>query len=116
MAKHKDPKSNQELKPQTSTVVEPPGGISFFYANLFQLTWTVVDLKIRFAELTKIEMSGLNTVTERAVVTMAWSEAKALSKSLEEAITNYEKVNGEIKMPFELKLPPGAIPTSALTK
>ena len=32
-------------------------------------------------------------------------------KSLEDSIVKYEQVNGEIKSPVELTLPPGIIPT-----
>ncbi len=120
MAKRKDlnpmPKAKPKAKAQTYTVIEPPGGTTYFYANLFHITWTVVDLKIRFAELTKIEMNGHNTITERAVATMAWTEAKTLLKSLEAAVADYERVNGELKVAGQLKLPPGALPTPAASR
>lgn len=97
---------------QTETVIEPEGGVQYFYANIYQVTWTMVDVKIRFAELTKIDLNGHNTITERAVVTMAWAEAKSLLETLETSIASYEKVNGKIKIPPELRLPPGILPTS----
>lgn len=97
---------------QTETVIEPEGGVQYFYANIYQVTWTTVDVKIRFAELTKIDLKGHNTITERAVVTMAWAQAKSLLKTLETSVESYEKVNGEILIPPELKLPPGILPTS----
>src|SRR2546426_548610 len=78
MAKQKNSKPQRQAKAETPTftVIEPAGGTIYIYANLVQLTWTLVDLKIRFGELTKIGPNGHNTVTERAVATMAWAEAK----------------------------------------
>jgi hypothetical protein len=113
MAKQKNskPPVQAEPVPPKFTVVEPQGGTVYFYANLVQLSWTVVDLKIRFAELTKIEPDGHNTVTERAVATMAWAEAKMLLDVLKKTVASYEQLNGEIKIAPELKLPPGIIPS-----
>src|SRR6266487_2690272 len=112
MAIRKDHKPKPEPRAQEPafSVIEPQGGTSYFYANLFQITWTVVDLKIRWAELTKLDPNGHHTVTERAVVTMAWAEAKTLLKSLEKAVSDYEKVNGEIRITPQLKLPAGILP------
>jgi len=113
MPKRKNSKPQIQAEPASPnvTIVEPQGGTVYFYANLVQLTWTLVDLKIRFAELTKVEADGHNTVIERAVATMAWAEAKTLLNFLQKTVADYEKLNGEIKIAPELKLPPGIIPS-----
>jgi hypothetical protein len=115
MAKKKDPRSRskRDVPALSVTVIEPAGGTTYFYANLVYLTWTLFDLKIRFGELTKIEPDGHHTITERAVATMAWPEAKILMKFLQDAVVNYEEVNGDIKIPPELRLPQSAISTRA---
>ncbi len=116
MAKQKNSKPQPQAKAETPgfTIIEPEGGTKYIYANLVQITWTVVDLKIRFAELTKIDANGRSTITEHAVATMAWSEVKTLLNFLQNAVTAYEQLNGEIKDASDLKLPPGvdSIPTA----
>lgn len=112
MPKDKNSKPQPQPKPVIPpvTIIEPPGGTVYVYANIVQLTWSLVDLKIRFGELTKVDPNGHNTVTERAVATMAWAEAKMLRNFLQNVIADYEKLNGEVKITPELKLPPGIIP------
>ena len=87
-------------------VEEPTGGTFYFYSNLVQVTWTALDVKIRFGELRKFTASE-TIVKEHAVAGMAWAEAKTLMRFLQQAIAGYEQLNGEIKIAPELKLPPG---------
>ena len=63
---------------------------------------------MRLSEMIKVEDGPPQKLTylEKAVVTMAWSEAKYLLSILQKAIANYEQVNGELKIPPDLKLPP----------
>lgn len=116
MAKRQKPSSRQV--PQVSVtqpklrIQEPAGGTFYFYSNLVQVTWSAVDVKIRFGELTKFDASE-TIVKEHAAASMAWAQAKTLMTFLQQAVAGYERLNGEIKIAPELKLPPGVPLTPA---
>ena len=95
-----------EAKPTQVTlpnlkVVKREGGACNIYANYVHLAWTGFDVAIRFYRyvqpITEIQPDVPHILEEQGSVTLAWAEAKALQKVLNEALTRYEKANGEIK-------------------
>lgn len=98
--------TNVPPSPVPKMIVENlPGFPPYFYSNVIQVTWTVFDVKLRFLETIKVSENRDSTMTERAVVTLAWAEAKFLAKMLEDTVGRFEKLNGEIKTLPDLKLP-----------
>jgi hypothetical protein len=66
----------------------------FIYANIANLAATFYDLQIVFGQVTppdNFQSSGPPHVKDMVAVTMAWEHAKALAKSLTQAVQNYEK-------------------------
>jgi hypothetical protein len=90
----------------TVNTEEPPGGTQYFHTDYVSVHWSLIDVKVRFGELVKhIPATNTSILWERAVVTMSWEEAKVLASVLQDAISRYEHVNGEIKKLADLKLP-----------
>lgn len=82
-------------------VVEQTGGIYQVYANHVVVSYTAHDLLVNFSQLRRmpeITPSAIPTsrIEQRAAVTMAWSEAKALRDVLTSVIKLFEETNGEI--------------------
>jgi hypothetical protein len=86
-----------------------PEGIREIYTNFIQITWTLVDVRLRLAQIIPTSMKLVDdaepkgfAALETTAVTMAWSEAKILRDMLTDAVQRYEKANDELK---PLKLP-----------
>jgi hypothetical protein len=79
-------------------------GTPQIYSNYVNVSWTLFDVRFILGQLIP-EHPGTKefVVEERASVTFAWPEAKAVRDMLVTLIEQYEKTNGEIKPP---KLPP----------
>ena len=97
--------------------IEPEEGALRTYSNVINLDWTLFDVRMRFAELIQVPRednpiwTNQETVLlERAVITIPWQQAKALSGMLAAIVQNYEDLNGELK---QVALP--AMPTQAPT-
>ncbi len=91
-----------EKREVRTEVVDPPV-IPRVYANAVDAMWTAHDIQLKFSELIRIaevsEDSPKTLVYEtRALVTLAWSEAKLAANLLNDVIARYEKNNGEIKL------------------
>jgi len=110
-----EPKKNAEAPPSSMVdlsklpLEEPEGGVFEAYANVINLSWTLYDLRIRFAELLQVPDDDRPTwenqhgvVLERAAITLSWHQAKNLIDMLNGVVKNYEEINGELKTP---KLP-----------
>jgi hypothetical protein len=96
-------------KEQTKAVnwVKSSNGLVEVYSNMVHLTWSLDDVRIRFAQMVPEtpnpgEIFGA-VAEERAAATLTWRGAKLLRDQLSIVIDNYEKVNGEIKT--NIKLP-----------
>lgn len=77
---------------------EPPTGVAQVYSNYYELSWTAYDVQIRLSHLQRVpEVQPTNRIEHRATVTVAWSQLKALTTSLAELVTAYEKLNGTIE-------------------
>jgi Protein of unknown function (DUF3467) len=87
---------------------EPEQGQAECYANHVQIFWSGIDLTLVFGKLmhsaNSIQRNELD-VENRSTVTMPWSLAKLIGLSLVDAVSRYEKNNGEIKLPAEYKIP-----------
>ncbi len=102
-------------KPEVTTDTTPPrwvqrpDGVCEEYANFVHLTWSLDDVRVRFAQLINDpttpdpgpKLKGV--AEERAAITISWRNAKILRDSLTMIIDLWEKRNGEI--PLNLELP-----------
>jgi hypothetical protein len=90
--------------------ITPEEGVFDVYANTAHLTWTLDDVRIRFAQLVTSPDSPnpgkefVGVVEERVAVTFSWRNAVIFRDGLSKMIEAYEKVNGPIKV--DIKLPP----------
>lgn len=92
-------------QPPIRAYTTPPNGILETYSNYINANWGVMDVRIRFGQLTPVsgEAEGSKpperVVVERVAVTLAWPEVIVLRNILSECIERYEKTNGELKIP-----------------
>jgi hypothetical protein len=99
-----------EDKPRPAAWVKSADGIVQIYANMAHITWSLDDIRIRLAQLVTSDETRTPgpvytaVAEERAAVTFTWRNAKVLRDQLTQAIDNFEKTNGVIKM--DTKLPP----------
>lgn len=78
------------------------------YANNVQVESTAWDATLLFGQFDSRPRS--NTVKQRASVTMAWAEMKAVCNVLLTNLAFYESFNGAIPMPKGMKPEPFTIP------
>lgn len=74
------------------------------YANNVQIETTAWDVTLVFGQFDK--HLGENAVRQRASVTMAWPEMKAVCNLVLGNMAFYEAMNGNIKMPPGMTPPP----------
>jgi hypothetical protein len=102
--------TDKETTPKQIDWVKAPDGIIEVYANTAHMTWSLDDVRVRFAQLVdspKTPNPGdefIAVAEERASVTFAWRNAVVFRDGLSKLIEAYEKTNGPIKM--DVKLPP----------
>lgn len=90
--------------------VESPDGVLDIYANTAHLTWSLDDVRVRFAQLINSPSTPnpggefIAVAEERVAVTFSWRNAVVFRNALSTVIEAYEKTNGPIKV--EVKLPP----------
>jgi hypothetical protein len=84
--------------------VKPKESTPEMYGNYLHVSWTLFDIRIQVGKLvpTGSELTEF-VVEQQGALTVAWPEAKVLRDMLNDVVTRYEKVNGEIK---PLVLPP----------
>jgi hypothetical protein len=88
----------------------PEEGVFDVYANTAHLTWSLDDVRVRFAQLvTNPDFPNpgkefIGVAEERVAVTFSWRNAVVFRDALSRVIEAYENVNGKIKV--EIKLPP----------
>jgi hypothetical protein len=91
---------------------EPQGGASRLYANQLNLFWSGVDVTIVFGELLQDQQAmeeGKLSIEQKAKITVPWSVAKLILTQLSGIISEYEKANGELKLPGQYTIPVGDI-------
>ncbi len=90
--------------------IKPEEGVFDVYANTAHMTWSLDDVRVRFAQLVDSPETPnpgdkfVGVAEERVAVTFAWRNAVIFRDSLSALIENYEKTNGPIKT--DVKLPP----------
>jgi hypothetical protein len=88
--------------------VKPPQGAFEAYSNQTHINWSLDDVRLRFAQIGESgEYTGpgsplISVNYEKAAITLSWRNAKILQAKLATLISNYEKVNGEIKLQVTL--------------
>jgi hypothetical protein len=93
----------------TVPLLETEEGVFQAYANVVNMDWTLLDLRLRFGELTQDTdpekptwANQHSVIWERAAITMPWHQVKTLSKMLSDIVRSYEELNGELK-PIHLR-------------
>jgi len=74
------------------------------YANLVNVGFTFNDARLIFCQfVTSMNKGNAATVTiqEQVAVTMTWEQTKVLSQALQEAVSNYEKTHGAVRVNTE---------------
>jgi hypothetical protein len=100
----------EQKQPPTLEWIKSPNGVLEVYANNIHVTWSLDDVRVRYAQTVsspKTPNPGLEQVAafeERAAISLSWRMAKVLRDQLTKVIEHYEKANGPIKL--DLKLPP----------
>jgi hypothetical protein len=106
-----------EIKTDTKTAskkspewIAPQEGVFDVYANSAHLTWSLDDVRVRFAQLVNSPDTPnpgadfASVAEERVAVTFSWRNAVIFRNGLSKLIESYEKVNGPVKV--DIKLPP----------
>jgi FlaG/FlaF family flagellin (archaellin) len=81
-----------------------PYGVFETYANGTNITWSLDDVTLRFAQLATTDETltpgdAVDPVNlQKATVTVSWRVAKVLHLQLGRLLANYEKANGEIRL------------------
>jgi hypothetical protein len=87
-------------KPAKFEWIKPQERIPEIYGNFYNVSWTLFDVRVQIGQLIP-KVTGEPDkgffVEERAAITFAWPEAKALRDGLVELVARYEEANGEIK-------------------
>ena len=90
--------------------IKPEEGTIDFYANTAHLTWSLDDVRVRFAQLVDSPETPnpgnqfIGVAEERVAVTFTWRNAVIFRNALNQLLEAYEKVNGPINV--DVKLPP----------
>jgi len=79
-------------------VPDPESGLFTTYANNVQLGWTNFDVRMIFGEVVDAQVDKL-IVEQRAQVTISYLQAKLLMFLLGQAVSQYETIFGELKIP-----------------
>jgi hypothetical protein len=103
MPKTTDKQPDKANPDRVSKTIESRNGVQRFYSNNVDALWTPHDVSVKFSVLTTIKEATdtsprIHTYEELAIVTVAWTEAKALALMLKDIVDRYEKLNGEIKI------------------
>ena|ERR1022692_1608660 len=103
---------NEEVKqkPPGVEVVPTAEGVFEDYGNQLNLLWTLFDVTIRLGHLVPTKHATDGKIVEfvneeTSAITLPWAQAKALRNMLGDAVSRYEKLNGEIRVAEDLKFP-----------
>lgn len=76
---------------------EPQGGAVQIYTNSIDVSWTSYDVQLRLCHNHRLPSEPPTNLREhRAIVSMAWPEAKALAVVLADILQKFEAKNGKI--------------------
>lgn len=95
---------------KTTEWIKPEDGVFDVYANTAHMTWSLDDVRVRFAQLIESPETPnpgdqfVGVAEERVAVTFSWRNAVVFRDALNRVIESYEKTNGPIKI--DVKLPP----------
>lgn len=103
MPKTADKQPDKRTSDLVSKTIDSKNGVQRFYSNNVDALWTPHDVSVKFSVLTTIKEATdtsprTHTYEELAIVTVAWTEAKLLYRMLSDIVSQYEKLNGEIKI------------------
>jgi hypothetical protein len=90
--------------------IKPEDGVFDVYANTAHMTWSLDDVRVRFAQLIESPETPnpgdqfVGVAEERVAVTFSWRNAVVFRDALNRVIESYEKTNGPIRT--DIKLPP----------
>jgi hypothetical protein len=99
---------SEDKKENTKIVlIRPEEGVFETYSNFVDAVWTLFDVTFRFAQIVPAppESGRPFDAVENAAITVAWPEAKIISRVLTDLVRRYEATNGEIQ---PLKLTPNS--------
>jgi len=97
--------ANHKAADQVLVTAEIPEGVIQLYANAMNVLVTPWDLVLLFGSIQLPEaISGTGKPTKApiridAAITMSPQHAKATAKALQDVITEYEKIYGDIGLP-----------------
>jgi len=81
-------------------------GVLREYCNYINITWNAFDVRLHFGETDVIQApDGKVHVETKAVITVAWNEAKQISELLTQLIHRFEQANGPITRIGDVKIP-----------
>jgi Protein of unknown function (DUF3467) len=95
---HLKPEQQPIIKKRVMAYRQPKDGIQYFYSNNITVGTTQFDMRIIFGQIEEVNDDQF-IVQQNAQVTMAWVEAKILADFLRVNIEDYEKRNGQLKIP-----------------
>lgn len=98
---NKEQNKNQPVVPQVKVefvVPDPDSTLVSTYANNIQVSWTHFDVRMVFGEIVDLLPTKI-IIEQRAQVTVSYLQAKILQNLLTQAISQYETLFGELKLP-----------------
>ena len=88
--------------------VRSSAGVFQTYSNQTNITWSLDDVTLRFAQIGPTDETlgpgdpFVPVNAEKAAITVPWRTAKIILNQLRQVIENQEKTNGEIKIDVAL--------------
>jgi hypothetical protein len=98
------PAEKKDIPNEPQLIVrDSPEGVFRTYSNHINLNWNAFDLRFSFGNTALLVEDGRITVDTKAVITVAWCQAKQIAELLNAVIARYETANGEIKRVQDIK-------------
>lgn len=91
------------------TNVTAPGGISNVYVNNIAVGATAFDFRLVLGQIMDANPEEI-VVMQHTIVVMTWLQSKILAAVIQQAVDQFEKINGPITLPnvgkLAVKVPP----------
>jgi hypothetical protein len=104
--KNTDDKTKAQAEIAPFSWIESEEGVCEAYSNFIHMNWTLYDVRIKFGQIIphpeQQPGAAVWAISDQAALTIPWGQAKVLRGMLDEAVSKYEALNGEITVP---KLP-----------